>query len=192
VTRLLYAKNATVYGMARSRAKNAAALGAIRAAHPDSAGRLEDLALDLDDLRTVKASADAFLAREPRLHGLFNNAGVMFPPRGSTTTQGYELQLGINCVGPFLLTKLLTPVLVATARGGQEDVRVVWVSSNAAENLSPWNGALDVENLDYKKDDGIAMNALGGKYGVSKAGNWYHGVEFARRHRKDGVISVVS
>lgn len=192
VARLLYARNATVYGAARSRDRNAAALAAIRAAHPGSRGRLEDLALDLADLRTVAPAAAAFRAREPALHALFNNAGVMFPPRGTTTAQGHELQLGTNCVGPFLFTRLLMPVLVATARRGAEDVRVVWVSSNAAENLSPGNGGLDVDNLDYGRDDGFAMNILGYKYGISKVGNWYYATEFARRHREDGVISVVS
>lgn len=31
-----------------------------------------------------------------------------------------------------------------------------------------------------------------GKYGISKAGNYMHRVEFTRRYEQDGVVSVVS
>jgi retinol dehydrogenase-12 len=74
------------------------------------------LRLDLADLTTIKASAEEFLSKETKLHVLFNNAGVMCPPQGSKTPQGYELQLGTNNIGTFMFTKLLTPILNATAR----------------------------------------------------------------------------
>ncbi|KAH8201330.1 hypothetical protein TruAng_004498 [Truncatella angustata] len=190
VAKILYSKNATVYAAARNEEKNLAAINATKEAFPSSTGRLEHLHLDLGDLNTIKKSADTFLSKEKKLHVLFNNAGVMLPPQGSKTAQGYELQLGTNCVGPFLFTKLLTPLLIETAKTAPKDsVRVVWVSSSAAEALSPKNG-LDVDNLDYSKDDGVYMNKLGGKYGVSKAGNYYHATEYAKRHREDGVISI--
>ena len=111
----------------------------------------------------------------------------MIPPQGSKTKQGYELQLGTNCVAPFLFTKLLTPILLQTAKTAPKDsVRIVWVSSNGAEYFSPKNG-VDMNNLDYKKDQ-----AAWHKYGVSKAGNILHGQEFARRYGAEGIISVVS
>lgn len=40
----------------------------------------------------------------------------MVPPAGSRTVQGYELQLGTNCLGSFLVTRLLQPLLVETAK----------------------------------------------------------------------------
>nr|RBQ89727.1 hypothetical protein FVER53263_20260 [Fusarium verticillioides] len=43
------------------------------------------LPLVLDDLTTIKASAQGFLAQESRLDVLYNNAGVMVPPQGSKT-----------------------------------------------------------------------------------------------------------
>lgn len=45
------------------------------------------LYLDLADLTTIKASADEFLSKETRLDVLWNNAGVMWPPKGSKSTQ---------------------------------------------------------------------------------------------------------
>lgn len=117
---------------------------------------------------------------------LWNNAGVMIPPQGSKTKQGYETQLGTNNVAPFLFTKLLTPVLVASAKVNPPgSTRVVWVSSSAAEGFSP-KGGVDLDNLDYKVDKGPWH-----KYGVSKAGNLLHAKEYAKRYGIDGVISLV-
>ncbi|GAP87685.1 putative short-chain dehydrogenase [Rosellinia necatrix] len=185
VAKILYSKNAAVWVTARDAEKGANAVASIKEAHPSSRGRLELLQLDLSDLSTIKASAEAFLAKEERLDVLFNNAGVMFPPDGSETAQGFELQLGTNCLGPFLFTQLLTPILIATAKAAPEgSVRVVWTSSSAADHLNP-RGGIDLGNLDYKRDTFYAW-----KYGISKAGNYYHATEYARRHRDDGIVSV--
>ncbi|KAI0123915.1 hypothetical protein BJ170DRAFT_641043 [Xylariales sp. AK1849] len=190
VAQILYAKNATVWIAARNEQNALAAVTSIKEAFPSSSGKLEYMHLDLGDLTTIKKSVASFLARETKLHVLFNNAGVMMPPKGSKTTQGFELQLGTNNVGPFLFTKLLTPILVETAKTAPKDqVRVVWVSSSAAEALSP-KGGVDMDNIDYKKNDGFLVNLMGHKYGVSKAGNYYHSTEFARRYRNNGIVSM--
>lgn len=186
LAQLLYSKNANVYCAARSDEKALKAIESIKAAIPDSHGALTFLSLDLADLSTIKATVNEFLAKEDRLHVLFNNAGVMSPPQGSKTAQGYELQLGVNNLGAFLLTKLLTPTLLRTAK--TEDpaaVRVVWVASSAAETPITPVGGVDLSNLDYHVEKSPFM-----KYIVSKAGNYLQGVEFARRHREDGVASV--
>jgi retinol dehydrogenase-12 len=186
LARLLYSRNGTVYIAARSSERAAAAISWIQAEQPKSQGALHFLELELGDLTTIKASAEAFLARESRLDVLFNNAGVMVPPQGSTTAQGYEMQLGTNCVGPFLFTKLLTPLLVETARTSDTAaVRVIWVSSSAATMGAP-TGGVDMNNLDYKVDKG-----KGTKYSVSKGGNVLHALEFQRRYKDSGVVSVV-
>jgi retinol dehydrogenase 12 len=141
----------------------------------------------LDDLTTIKASAEEFLAKETRLDVLWNNAGVMLPPQGSKTKQNYELQLGTNVVAPFLFTKLLTPILTKTAQSSPAgSVRVVWVSSSAARRFAP-QGGVDLSNLDYKKDESAWH-----KYGVSKAGNILHAKEFAKQYKNQGIVSVVS
>lgn len=184
---ILYAHHATVYMGARSEDKARAAMADVKQAAPDSAGSLTYLHLDLADLRTIKASADAFLARESMLHVLFNNAAVMNPPAGSRSVQGYELQLGVNNVGTYLFTKLLTPVLATTARSASVaagSVRVVWVSSSAAEGLAPACGVPLDGLAPGPRDVGLV------RYGISKAGNYFHATEFARRHRADGIVSV--
>ncbi|KAH7385138.1 hypothetical protein BKA64DRAFT_158607 [Cadophora sp. MPI-SDFR-AT-0126] len=185
LAQILYSHNAKVYVAARSSEKAEKAIESIKVAFPNSKGAIEYLHLDLDDLSTIKASAEEFLSKEKKLDVLWNNAGVMAPPQGSRTKQGYELQLGTNNVAPFLFTKLLTPILKASAKVNPPgSTRVVWVSSSAAEAMSP-KGGVDMANLDYKKDQ-----AVWHKYGVSKAGNVHHAKEFAKRYGDDGIISV--
>lgn len=186
LAQILYAHDAKVYVAARSKEKAGQVMEEIRTNFPSSKGELIYLHLDLEDLSTIKASAEEFLGKENRLDVLWNNAAVMNTPAGSKTKQGYELQLGTNNIGPFLFTRLLTPVLVETAKTAPKgSVRVVWVSSSAAEVIAPVGG-VDMNNLDYKKDLSGWM-----KYGVSKGGNILHSNEFAKRHEEDGIISVV-
>lgn len=185
LARLLYSQNGTVHLAARSEERAQSAMQWIRESHPNSKGTLHFLHLDLNDLEGIKPSAEAFLKKETRLDVLFNNAGVMMPPQGSTTKQGYELQLGTNCVAPFLFTKLLTPLLIDTAKKEPTgSVRVIWVSSSAAHVFSP-KGGLDMNNLDYKTDKSKEI-----KYAISKAGNVLHALEMRKRYADQGVLSV--
>ncbi|EUC44908.1 hypothetical protein COCMIDRAFT_96972 [Bipolaris oryzae ATCC 44560] len=185
LARLLYSRNGTVYAAARSTEKTTAALAWIKEQHPSSKGKLAHLHLDLNDLEGIKPSVENFLAQESRLDVLVNNAGVMMTPQGSKTKQGYEQQLGTNCVAPFLFTKLLTPLLVSTAKKEPAgSVRVVWVSSSVAHVAAP-KGGLDMQNLDYKKDASPTA-----KYAVSKGGNILHSIEYRKRYGGEGVVSV--
>ncbi|KAI0599772.1 NAD(P)-binding protein [Biscogniauxia sp. FL1348] len=89
---------------------------------------LEFLKLELDDLSSMKES---------------NNAG------------GIELQLATNCLGPFLFTQLLKPLLqaavteTATPPGS---VRVVWTASQTVELSAPPQGHIMSELHNPPKD----------------------------------------
>lgn len=91
--------------------------------------------------------------------------------------------LGVNCLAPFLFTKLLTPTLAAIAKAEpQNTVRVVWVSSFGLNLSAHEDVGVSLENLDYHKPQ---VNTE--RYGLSKAGVWALAVEYARRHsRSDG------
>lgn len=186
LTKILYQHNATIYVAGRSPQKASTAIQSIKDAHPSSKGRLEFLKLDLADLTTIKASADDFLSKEDRLDVLTNNAGVMIPPLGSKTKQGYDLQLGTNCLGPFLFTQCLVPVLQRTAKKSPPgQVRVTWAASLVVE-AAPAVGVV-------MADDGTPTLFGKGKqssYNMSKAGNVFYAVEFARRYGGDGILSV--
>lgn len=126
LVQILYSHNAKIYVAARSEGKYLTARDEIKQNHSTSTGELHFLHLDLSDLKSVKAAAVEFLSREWARHVLWNNAGVMIPPQSSLTAQNYELQLGTNNDAPFLFTKLLTPLLLETAKSTPVgDVRVV-------------------------------------------------------------------
>jgi NAD(P)-dependent dehydrogenase (short-subunit alcohol dehydrogenase family) len=113
-------RGATVILAGRSEAKLTETEQAIHLEVPGA--RLERLAVDLSSLTSVRNAA-AEAGRHGPIHVLVNNAGVMGTPE-HRTEDGLELQLATNHFGPFLLTGLLLPQLVAS-----EGARVVAVSS---------------------------------------------------------------
>jgi len=133
-------------------------------------GKAYAVALDLADLRSV----DAFAATEGGLplHLLINNAGIMACPFG-LTKQGFELQIGVNHLGHFHLTKLLLPALKA-ANGS----RVVSVSSSGHH----W-GAFDFDDPNFENATYDPLVA----YGRSKSANALFAVELDRRYNADGI-----
>jgi NAD(P)-dependent dehydrogenase (short-subunit alcohol dehydrogenase family) len=71
--------------------------------------------LDLADLRSVRRAATDIADRHRHIDLLINNAGVMATPL-LRTAQGFELQLGTNHFGHFVLTTALLPNLGAGSR----------------------------------------------------------------------------
>ena len=159
-----------VYVAARSEAKGSEAVADIQAATGNDAVFL--LPLDLADLGSVRACADAFLARGEPLAVLLNNAGVG-GARG-LTKQGFEMMFGVNHLGHFLLTQLLLERLVASAPS-----RVVTVSSDAHYNA---------RGVDFEAVRRPARGITGlGEYAVSKLCNVLFSAELARRAAGTGV-----
>jgi NAD(P)-dependent dehydrogenase (short-subunit alcohol dehydrogenase family) len=77
----------------------------------DSGGSVQSLAaLDLGSFDSIRDFASLFGRRDERLDALINNAGVFCPER-EETSEGFERCLGVNFLGPFLLTRLLLPRL---------------------------------------------------------------------------------
>ena len=94
----------------------------IRGEHP--AADLDQLVVDLSDLGSIRRAA-AHAGHFGPIDVLINNAGVMGTPL-RRTADGLELQMATNHFGPFLLTGLLLPQLIASEAG-----TVVAVSSQA-------------------------------------------------------------
>ncbi|KJZ80218.1 hypothetical protein HIM_00068 [Hirsutella minnesotensis 3608] len=169
--------------MARSEDRVCKAIDKIKTDFPSSRGRLRLIQLDLADLDSVRNSAQDFLNREAQLHMLLNNAGVGYPEPGSITKQGRELRLVVNCLGLFLLTKLLKPGLVKAAQDAPtRTVPVIWVSSSAAEAFNP-------KDLQDSLPRIKSMDQLD-QYSISKLGNYLHATEYAARNKDNGIISV--
>lgn len=89
------------------------------------AASLEIVELDLGSLASVEQAASAILEAHPIVDVLMNNAGVMAMPE-RRTEDGFEMQLGVNHLGHWVLTARLLPALLAA-----EAARVVSVTSTA-------------------------------------------------------------
>ncbi|MFS0787909.1 SDR family oxidoreductase [Shouchella sp. 1P09AA] len=118
-------------------------------------GSVELQLCDLGSLASVKQAAKAIQARHKTIDILINNAGIVTPKR-QETEDGFEMQIGVNHLGHFLLTNLL---LNAIKRA--DDGRIIIVSSGAHE----WGNF-------YEKDPHLHehYNVLKG-YGQSKLCN---------------------
>ncbi|KAI9711302.1 MAG: hypothetical protein M1820_002289 [Bogoriella megaspora] len=184
--KILYQRNGTVYVAGRSPEKARKAIDSIKQEVPKSEGRLEFLKVDFADLSSIKPAVEEFTSKESSLHCLTNNAGVMMPPEGSKTEQGYELQMGTNCLGPYLFTKLLLPTLQRTAANSPTaSVRVTWAASFGTEIMSPKPGGVILEEQGAPKILGKRVD-----YGQTKVGNVFLADQFAKRYGKDGIVSV--
>jgi len=161
--RVLTSVGARVVGAARDLGKAKSALDGLD---------VELVELDLADLESVRRAASELLELAPVLHVLVNNAGVMAPPL-SRTAQGFELQLGTNHLGHFLLTRLLEPALRAGAPS-----RVVNVSSRGH-----LRAGVDFDDPHWRTRPYDKWKA----YGQSKTANVLFTVELERRWGPDGV-----
>src|SRR5215472_3865419 len=103
-----------------------------RAAADGMAGNTEVRELDLASLASVRAFAAEWAGP---LDILVNNAGIMAVPEAHTV-DGFELQIGTNHLGPFLLTSLLLPAITD---------RVVTVSSELHRR-----GRIDLDDLNWE------------------------------------------
>jgi len=187
--RVLLSKGAKVYLATRSQEKTEAAIEELK--RETGKDTVFSIRLDLADLPSIKAAAEDFVGKESELHTLYNNGGVMYPPIDMTTNQGYDLQFGTNVLGHFYLTKLLLPILTATAKKSPPGtVRVVNVSS-----IGHYYGApegIRWATLTPGDDSLAARKKLGASklYGQSKLGNILFSNELARRYGGEGIVSI--
>lgn len=108
----------------------------------------------------------------------------MFPPVGSSDSQGNELHIGTNCLGPYLLYSLLVPRLSETASVADPGaVRVAWAGSSGIDLISPKPHGMQLEEDGRPVVLGVAQN-----YAVSKVGNLFLAKEMARRDESSGVL----
>jgi len=131
--------------------------------------RLADFA-SLDEVRRAGTQIEAEL---PALHVLVNNAGTVHLKRG-TTADGFERTFAVNHLAPFLLTRLLLPLLERSA-----PARIVNVASDAHRF-----GRLDLEDLQSERSY-ASMRV----YGASKLANVLFTRELARRLEGTGVTA---
>lgn len=129
------------------------------------------LQLDLSSMESIRQFSKKFHELENHLHILVNNAGVMAIPK-AVTKDGFEMQIGTNHMGHFLLTNLLLDVLKQSSPS-----RIINVSS-----LFHWYGRINKEDLNSEKSYWRWI-----AYGQSKLANILFTRELSKRLEGTGV-----
>jgi NAD(P)-dependent dehydrogenase (short-subunit alcohol dehydrogenase family) len=144
------------------------------------AAKIEIMNLDLSDLSSVRHFVSEFQSSKSELHGLVNNAGVMFTPAGKTK-DGFETQFGTNHLGHFLLTELLLPTLKQSAPS-----RIVILSSCFHDKAQGREGKIYFEDLNFDKRKYDGWEA----YAQSKLANLLYAKQLGKRLSGSGVTAV--
>jgi NAD(P)-dependent dehydrogenase (short-subunit alcohol dehydrogenase family) len=169
-SRELARKGAHVVMAARNPDKANDARRSIEDDDPDA--DLEVRQLDLASLDSVRACADGIVADHGGIDLLVNNAGLMGMPE-QTTAEGFEMQLGVNHLGHFVLTRRLLPVLLKVPAA-----RVVSVTSF---------GRLTGRPVDPDNPHLHGKYAPWRAYNQSKLANVHFAVELQRRLEAAGA-----
>jgi NAD(P)-dependent dehydrogenase (short-subunit alcohol dehydrogenase family) len=129
---------------------------------------------DLSTRESVRALASRVHSATDQLDVLLNNAAVVSGKR-RVTPDGLELQFAVNHMAPFLLTRLLLPLLQAGAPS-----RVVTVSSRAHQGARM--------NWDDLQGEGRYRRSTA--YAQSKLANILFTRELARRLESTGITAL--
>jgi NAD(P)-dependent dehydrogenase (short-subunit alcohol dehydrogenase family) len=167
-----------IFLAARTASKATAAIEEIKAAVPNA--NIIHLPLDLSSFESVKTAADTFKSSSSRLDVLINNAGIMAGPP-TKTAEGYEIQFGTNHMGHALLTHLLLPTLLSTAKLPNTSVRIINLSSEG-HNMAPSRSGVITDQEKLPKSYSWS------RYGNSKLANLLYADALARHHPE--IISV--
>ncbi|CAK8162808.1 SDR family NAD(P)-dependent oxidoreductase [Candidatus Xenohaliotis californiensis] len=78
-------------------------------------GKVESYVADLSDMNMVRKLAKEVSDHHKKLDVLINNAGVLKAPN-IVTKDGLDIRFAVNTIAPYLLTKLLLPLLDSKCR----------------------------------------------------------------------------
>ncbi|HET7105306.1 MAG TPA: SDR family NAD(P)-dependent oxidoreductase [Candidatus Acidoferrum sp.] len=168
--RALAAHGAHVVGAARDLKKAEAATAQVRKDADANGGGFELVALDLAELKSVRACADKLLKKGEPFDVVIANAGVMATPF-TNTADHFEMQFGTNHLGHFVFANRIASLI----RSGGRLINL----SSAGHRYSN----VDLQDPNFERtpyDPWVA-------YGRSKTANILFSVEFDKRHRGRGV-----
>ena len=168
--RALAARGANVVGAARDLDKARGATAAVREAAEKSGGSFGLIALDLASLASVRAAADALVAKGDLFDLVIANAGIMACPQGATA-DGFETQFGVNHLGHFVFVNRIAKLMKPGAR-------LVCLSSSGHRFAN-----VDLDDPGFERTPYNEFVA----YGRAKTANALFAVEFDRRHKDRGV-----
>lgn len=140
-------------------------------------GKMTPIALELSDLSSVVAAANAIKALGLPIDMLICNAGTS--TFGEQWYHGIEDMFVINYLSHFVLVHHLLPSVKAAEAG-----RIVHVSSRASHSIAP-KGGIDFDHLREGTKQGGGLE----RYGRSKLANALFSLELSKRLVGTGVTS---
>ncbi|MGR3977890.1 SDR family NAD(P)-dependent oxidoreductase [Acinetobacter sp. 1207_04] len=138
-------------------------------------GKVDTVTLDLNDLAQIAQTADTLISQFEKIDVLVNNAGMMTPQLESTA-DGFEKQIGVNYIGPFLLTMKLLPLIKKAEQG-----RIIHLAS-----MMHLLGQIDVDH--FKADQVKKYNGVR-SYANSKLANLLFSNTLAQQLQGSSVTS---
>ncbi|CAL8087253.1 unnamed protein product [Orchesella dallaii] len=178
VARDLAERGATVILACRNLEAGKQAMNEIKQDIPDA--KLDLVRLDLAELASVRKFAAEIKSRYPEIHLLINNAGLCsYKKEIQKTADGFELHMGVNHLGHFLLTNLLLDNLKAGAPS-----RVVTLSSTT---MTISHLKLDDLMMETFKNPTVFTGVSRLPYNNSKMANALFTKELGRRLEGTGV-----
>lgn len=142
----------------------------------DGAVMVDELICDLSDLAVVRQCAAKFAERRLKVDVLVLNAGI-FGTQYESTKQGYEMVMGTNHLGHFLLCGLLLKYVTK---------RIVIVSSIVHKNAKRINWDVVSGSKRVESNDPVVKKM----YTQSKLANMLFMEELNRRLRKVGCSMI--
>ncbi len=168
--RSLVAHGAQVVGAVRDLNKATAATEQVKKDAVANGGSFELVELDLANLKSVRACADALRAKGQPFDVVIANAGVMATPFGHTA-DGFETQFGTNHLGHFVLVNRIASLI-------RDGGRLINLSSSGHRYAN-----VDLDDPNFERTPYEPFVA----YGRSKTANILFALAFDRRHRDRGV-----
>jgi NAD(P)-dependent dehydrogenase (short-subunit alcohol dehydrogenase family) len=168
--RSLAAHGAQVVGAARDLKKAKTATVQVQKDAAANGGSFELVELDLGNLKSVRACADALLSKGQQFDVIIANAGVMATPLGHTA-DGFETQFGTNHLGHFVLVNRIAALI-------RDGGRLINLSSSGHRFSN-----VDLSDPNFERTPYEPFVA----YGRSKTANILFAVAFDKRHRDRGV-----
>lgn len=161
----LAARGARIIMGSRNMTKGEAARARILQAFPEA--QVDFIPLDLESRESIEEFARITVEKSPTIDVLVNNAGLIRMGY-ETTREGFEMQIGVNHMGHFLLFRRLLGALQAAP-----EARVLTLSSAAH-----YIGKLRFESF---QGDKVQVKGMQG-YAQSKLANTLFAREVARRY----------
>jgi NAD(P)-dependent dehydrogenase (short-subunit alcohol dehydrogenase family) len=147
------------------------------ATHADS---VQFMQCDFSQLKATTEVAKKIVAQAPRIDVLINNAGGVSSAM-RITDEGLEQTFASNYLSPFVLTYLLLPTLIESAKTNPDGKARVIATSSVGHHTCP---GINFDDLQW-----VQNYTTGGAYTNAKLGNILFTKELAKRYGDNGIIA---